>query len=408
MTVRRYRVPGRVEFLGKHTDYVGGRSLVCATEQGITGTARQLPDPVLRLDDTTTRLAAQLPVHADLAIPRGRWEAYPATVVRRLARDFGPLDHGAELRFASNLPQDAGLSSSSALVVLVALTVAEANRLMERAVWREAFPDREALANYLGAVENGRAFGRFGADGGVGTQGGSQDHTAILCSRAGTLSQYRWVPVQFERTVRFPADYTMAIAVSGVAAAKGAGALTHYNRLSADASELLRIWQERSGQDDPTLLGALGSAPEAFERLSGWLEDHPCRDTLRARAAQFRDECLELIPGVGHALARGDLDTLGRLVDRSQLGAERGLGNQVPETIHLQRSGRSLGAVAASAFGAGFGGSVWAMVPKATAEEFVARWSMAYKAVFPAAAERARFLTTSPGDAAESTMLEPS
>jgi galactokinase len=242
----------------------------------------------------------------------------------------------------------------------------------------------------------------------VGTQGGSQDHTAILCSRAGTLSQYRWVPVQFERTVRFPADYTMAIAVSGVAAAKGAGALTHYNRLSADASELLRIWQERSGQDDPTLLGALGSAPEAFERLSGWLEDHPCRDTLRARAAQFRDECLELIPGVGHALARGDLDTLGRLVDRSQLGAERGLGNQVPETIHLQRSGRSLGAVAASAFGAGFGGSVWAMVPKATAEEFVARWSMAYKAVFPAAAERARFLTTSPGDAAESTMLEPS
>ena len=408
MTLRQYRVPGRVEFLGKHTDYIGGRSLVCATEQGITATARETPDPVLRLDDTANRLSAELPLHADLEIPRGKWEAYPATVARRLARDFGPLDRGAELGFASSIPQDAGLSSSSALVVLVALAVAEANRLMERPAWREAFPDREALANYLGAVENGRAFGRFAADGGVGTQGGSQDHTASLCSRAGMLAQYRWVPVRFERTVPLPAGYALAVAVSGVEAAKGAGALRHYNRLSGDAAELLRIWQERSGRDDPTLLAALASAPDAFDRLSGWLEHHPRREALRAREVQFRDECFELIPGVGDALLRGDLDGLGSLVDRSQEGAERGLGNQVPETIHLQRSARRLGATAASAFGAGFGGSVWAMVPGATSEQFLADWSASYRSAFPAAAERARFLATSAGDPVACASLQPS
>ncbi len=27
-------VPGRIEFLGKHTDYAGGRSLLCAVAQG--------------------------------------------------------------------------------------------------------------------------------------------------------------------------------------------------------------------------------------------------------------------------------------------------------------------------------------------------------------------------------------
>ncbi|PHY02432.1 MAG: hypothetical protein CK530_06070 [Planctomycetaceae bacterium] len=27
-------VPGRIEVLGKHTDYCGGRSIVCAVEQG--------------------------------------------------------------------------------------------------------------------------------------------------------------------------------------------------------------------------------------------------------------------------------------------------------------------------------------------------------------------------------------
>ena len=405
MTGRTYRVPGRVEFLGKHTDYVGGRSLVCATEQGITATALDRPDLRLRITDTANRLSAELPLHPELEIPRGQWVAYPATVARRLARDFGPLDRGVDLTFASDLPQDAGLSSSSALVVLVALAVADANRLAERPAWREAIPDREALANYLGAVENGRAFAGFAADGGVGTQGGSQDHTAILCSRAGNLAQYRWVPVQFERLVPFPAGYGLAVAVSGVEAAKGAGALAHYNRLSGDASELLRIWRERSGRDDPTLLAALGSAPDAFGRLAGWLEDHPRRETLLARELQFRDECFELIPGAGDALRGGDLEALGRLVDRSQRGAERGLGNQIPETMHLQRSARRLGAVAASAFGAGFGGSVWAMVPAAAGERFLAEWSAAYRAAFPDRAERARFLTTSAGPAVSGTSL---
>jgi len=54
----------------------------------------------------------------------------------------------------------------------------------------------------------------------------------------------------------------------------------------------------------------------------------------------------------------GTWDKIGVLIDRSQDGAERLLGNQVPETIALARLARDLGAVAASAFGAGFGGSV--------------------------------------------------
>ncbi|MDQ5840242.1 MAG: galactokinase, partial [Chloroflexota bacterium] len=124
-----------------------------------------------------TGQSAELRLGPDLEMPRGEWVAYPATVARRLARDFGPLTTGLDFDFSSDLSQDAGLSSSSALVVAVGLALADANRLQERAAWREVIPDREALAGYLGAVENGWAFGTFAADGGVGTQGGSQDHT---------------------------------------------------------------------------------------------------------------------------------------------------------------------------------------------------------------------------------------
>ncbi len=59
---------------------------------------------------------------------------------------------------------------------------------------------------------------------------------------------------------------------------------------------------------------------------------------------------------------RATLDQFGRLVDRSQQASATLLGNQVPETIALARLAREHGALAASAFGAGFGGSVWALM----------------------------------------------
>jgi len=346
--------------------------------------------------------SAELVLRPDLEIPRGEWVAYPATVARRLARDFGPLPMGLDLDFASDLPRDAGLSSSGALIVAVALALADANRLEERPAWREVIPDREALAGYLGSVENGRGFGPFGADGGVGTQGGSQDHTAILCSRPGMLLQYGWIPVRFERAVPFPAGYVLAVAVSGVEAAKTRKAMGLYNSLAEDAAELLRVWQEHSDWEAPTLFAALASTPGAVARLAGWLAEHPRREPLLARLEQFSNECFEIIPSVGDLLERRSTSGLGELVDRSQAGAERGLANQVPETIHLQRSARALGAGAASAFGAGFGGSVWAMVPEAAKQTFLDAWSADYRARFPEPAEHAQFLLTTTGPAAAS------
>ena len=43
---------------------------------------------------------------------------------------------------------------------------------------------------------------------------------------------------------------------------------------------------------------------------------------------------------------------------------------KVPETVFLAKSARAEGALAASAFGAGFGGSVWALVPTESVASF--------------------------------------
>src|SRR5262249_46788703 len=115
------------------------------------------------------------------------------------------------------------------------------------------------------------------------------------------------------------------------------------------------------------------------------------------RFDQFYQESEVIIPAVGLALSQADLSGLGALVDESQRGVERLLGNQIPETIELARSARELGAVAASAFGAGFGGSVWALARSSDTPDFLRTWRTGYARSFPAHRETARFFVTHAG-----------
>ncbi len=112
---------------------------------------------------------------------------------------------------------------------------------------------------------------------------------------------------------------------------------------------------------------------------------------------QFIAESNEIIPAASAALESGDLTGFGAQVLRSQKLAEEKLGNQVEETIYLAESARNLGAVAASAFGAGFGGSVWAISRKDTADDFLAEWSEHYQKNFPEPGTRSCFFTTTTG-----------
>jgi len=396
-------IPGRIEVLGKHTDYGGGRSLLCAVERGFHLVARPNTEGTFRLLDAKTGARLEVPLRADVPPQPGRWCDYPITVVRRVARDFSNAGTGIDVTFVSTLPPASGLSSSSALVIAAFLPLAEANNLAATPEWRAALPDRGAVAGYLGAVENGKAFGPFPADHGVGTHGGSEDHTAILCCRSGQLSQYHFLPVTAECKTPLPEGWVFVIAMSGVHAAKGSGALERYNRLALEIRTMLDTWRGQTSRDDASLFAALRSSADAPGRLEAMLRNEGDKGApLLERLTQFRAETEEIIPSVTAALAHGDTEAIGPLVDRSQSLAERVLRNQVPETIHLARRAREFGAAAASAFGAGFGGSVWAMVRAGTAEAFLARWRSDYLDAFPAHRARADFFLTNAGPAAGS------
>ena len=143
-------VPGRIEILGKHTDYAGGQSMVAAAEHAICIVARPRDDPGIRVTDAANGQTAAFPMDASLELPTGDWSRYPMTVARRLARNFPSARRGAEIALASDLPPAAGMSSSSALVVAVALALIEINR-------PAAPPDLPQLWDDPLAVEIGRA-----------------------------------------------------------------------------------------------------------------------------------------------------------------------------------------------------------------------------------------------------------
>jgi galactokinase len=397
----RLFVPGRVEFLGKHTDYAGGKSLVAAIERGICFAALPRADRRIAIRDVSRQLTSSFELDADTIPLHGTWASYGMVVARRIARNFPGTRTGADIFFASDLSPAAGMSTSSALITGVFQVLSALNRLPRNPAYSSQVTPLESLAEYLGAIENGSSYKALAGDSGVGTSGGSQDHAAILLSEPHHLIQCSFGPVRKEAAIPFPRALALVIAVSGVVAEKTGAANLAYNRISRATWRILQHWNLATGRNDSTLMGAVSEHPESHQELreilAGVEDDEFDRSTLVARLEQLVMETTVLLPDAVDALRRHDLDGLGKTVDLSQSLAERMLGNQVPETMALARLGRELGAVAASAFGAGFGGSVYAVVPEEEAEDFSSRWLSRYLGEFPHRRESATFFVTRPG-----------
>lgn len=110
--------PGRVNLIGEHTDHTGGRCLPMAASMGVTVTGR-------RTGDRIVLSSAEVPGVADIgldvtdpaAVEPG-WARYVAGVVAELRPATGFV---GELR--SDVPVGAGMSSSAALELAVALAL---------------------------------------------------------------------------------------------------------------------------------------------------------------------------------------------------------------------------------------------------------------------------------------------
>lgn len=371
--------PGRIEVFGKHTDYAGGHSLLAAVPRGIALAARPRADGIVRVGDIFDGQVIEVDPATDAPAHYRGIQRYVHVVAHRIHVNFPGCDLGANIAIASDLPRASGLSSSSALTVGIALALITRANLRERPEWQSHLRRMHDLAWYLGCVENGLDFPGLPGSAGVGTHGGSQDHTAILACQTDHVSLYRFVPVTPFGDTRMPADWTFVIASSGVQADKADSVKDRYNRASNGVRALHAIWNRGAGERAQSLAAALASGPRASLQLEKWIQgdDLFSADELRRRLRHFINETARA-PLAATAFRNADRQALGELAAQSQRDADELLGNQIPETVALAGLAREIGAFASSSFGAGFGGSVWAAVPAADAQTFGDAWVRAY------------------------------
>ena len=395
-------VPGRIEVAGKHTDYAGGHSLVCATELGFL--AGIVPSEENRLEIGLSGSSDTFSCDLEGAfhgVVRD-WGIYARAVIERIINNFGVLDRGATVWLSSNLPQSAGLSSSSALITALFLSLDALYNLSSSRTYQENIKSRLDLAQYLGAIENGTDFRELKGASGVGTRGGCQDHVAILCSQPGFISHITYNPLQVNSHIALKEDWVFVVADSGIAASKTGNAQGRYNRAADLARQAVHIWNEAwetTVVDLDELIHAPVFSMDRFQdivRAGKYVEE----EDLIFRVLHFCKERLQFVPEMKAGIASENRLELFMLSAQAQDAASRLLQNQTPETDFLASAALDSGAIAATAFGAGFGGSVWALSESASAETFLASWQEAYTASFPEAAARAGYFISAPGPAA--------
>ncbi len=409
--------PGRIELVGKHTDYAGGSSLTCASQRSFCMVACAAPEPGVQIEDLVSGNSAFISFESDSGNPGPGWAAYPSTVLRRYCANFGVPETGMSLVFSSDIPRASGMSSSSAFVIGTWMCIAALSEVTRIDSFRQNIQAGADLASYMGCVENGYSFKDLDGDAGVGTMGGVQDHTAILFADPRTLGHFQYRPLVRLEVVSIPSELTFVIASSGVRAPKTTGAKEDYNNTVQLAARSVDIWSKRMGgvrgigEEKATLRDTVTSGNFSLDAFEVCVEkeeaDVEVRRALLNRVRQFIEETQTVIPGVIESLQTGDYESLQNHVSRSQQMADEWLGNQVPETRYLVETAREHGAVASSAFGAGFGGSVWALVPSKNSARFLTRWFAAYGRSFQHRLRKAYFFQEKTGPGAFVLGVDP-
>lgn len=116
--------PGRIEFIGNHTDYNGGLVMGAAVTEGVTVAISLRDDSVIRMV-TEFGEPVEVPLgNYQKLSGEASWSNYPIGVTQVMADAGMAMPTGYNLAIASTLPVGAGMSSSAAIELATAKALA--------------------------------------------------------------------------------------------------------------------------------------------------------------------------------------------------------------------------------------------------------------------------------------------
>jgi len=116
--------PGRINLIGEHIDYNGGRVMPCAISLGTYLAISKNKDKLLRFHSLNFPETAHLHLQESYSKSGKEWYNYPLGVIHEVVQSGHPVS-GLNMLFYGNLPIGAGLSSSASIEVLMAFALSE-------------------------------------------------------------------------------------------------------------------------------------------------------------------------------------------------------------------------------------------------------------------------------------------
>jgi galactokinase len=316
--------PGRVNLIGEHTDYNRGLALPFAVREGVTVRAQRLGGD--RVEAIARDLNGRDAFSLSEPPPTKGWRAFVRGAVGELQRAGIPLT-GARLEITGTVPRGSGLSSSAALEVALTLALC--------AVAGQDAPPRIELAQLCSRIENDW----------VGAQTGLLDQLASLFGREHCALRIDFDTLSVEPVALHLGEFALVTLDSGESHTHAGSGYNERRAECAAACEHLGIASLREATLEQT-----EGLPEPLRRRARHIvtDNQRVRDTVAA-------------------LGRGDLETVGRLLDEAHASLRDDFEISTPAVEDAVKRCKQAGALGARIMGGGFGGNVLAlMAPGAT------------------------------------------
>lgn len=116
--IRAFFSPSRINIIGEHIDYNGGKVFPCAIEIGTYGIARVNEDNVLRLRSLNLEKYGEISLNELTCRDENDWMNY-ALGMNKYIKESGFEIGGLDILVYGNIPNGSGLSSSASLEMLL-------------------------------------------------------------------------------------------------------------------------------------------------------------------------------------------------------------------------------------------------------------------------------------------------
>lgn len=331
--------PGRVNFIGEHTDYTDGYALPFAIDRYLILCGAPRNDQTLRIRSVGLNQESELSLTKPLE-PTGQWTDYLAGVISGY-QEIGLATQACDVLVYGDLPDGAGLSSSAALEVGTALMIESMNHILLE-------PERRV--DLCHAAEHSFAGVPCGHMDQFAVVMGRQDHLMFLDVRSLSAEQ---IPFEFKQ-----AD--MVVINSSVKHSIGQ---SEYPKRRAECLQAEQILKASLRDCD-------------FETLEQ--NKQALSPTLYRRARHIISEN-QRTKSMIQLIRTADLASCGELLFQSHESLKRDFEVSCDETDFMVDYLNQQGAYGARQTGGGFGGAVIALIAKDRFKKTMAVVAQQYK-----------------------------